>query len=279
MIGISDNFQNLLMLKLAPFRRSFFKNHIEEETPPTIDRISSPKIPKISEISSTIFKGSSVFLNIQNKTDAQQAKIALEYEGAVVLLESPLFADILVSDTNILPIQPNYGRTRGLLQLQAAKTTKKHQVVVLLSQIPWIYSPKYTEKKIKNEMERSDRMMVVADSSGRCRPNYQYITKDNILYFGEVPFGYNISPFDPLPDNFDVILQKIEARRNVKVRPMQDPSNNGYCEICSKSYERAEDHHKSKEHQTRIQRGLWTEFDKVAKNISLDFYTKLVCNF
>ena len=265
-------------LQQSPKKRVTFSPKIAVKTP------QKPKDSTFSGIPQSFFRGVNVFIQINDRAIKRLLTLAMSKSGAVVLEDSSLFADYIISDKQINIVSPSINRSRGSVMLKSINVEKKIPKLILIQQIPWVFAyvprlegeniaiPDYASDIIKQiEFQNSKKnMMIVADIDSRFRPNVQVMKNIPKLYFGDVPRGYTLSPFEKLPLDFEPEMERIRARLKPRTEEsyQRGPSDNSYCDLCSCSFRNAEEHHCSQEHKYHTNSEEWLDFDELSAFIT-----------
>jgi hypothetical protein len=186
--------------------------------------VSSPRA-----IHPRAFSNLFVEVSITNPLNAQLATERLEFFGATIVTGAA--ADVILTDSSLAP-----ARDRG------------HPKIVSLQQVPWALWP---EKKLMNILEPPNKNVVVADFNRKYRPIYKAVAELPRLYLDAVPRRYSTTPFVAVPEkppNHDCGAFK---RGHIDIG-VASPPDHSYCELCLLNFAEAEEHHRSKEHQRRV---------------------------
>ena len=101
-------------------------------------------------VPSSFFRGTSVFIHIQDETIEKVMKEVLPKIGATILQDYSLMVDCVISDKQINLLPPTNQKSRGSALLKSANIEPKTPRLVLINQIPWIYS--MVSKDLQNEL-------------------------------------------------------------------------------------------------------------------------------
>ncbi|OHT02144.1 hypothetical protein TRFO_30909 [Tritrichomonas foetus] len=239
----------------------------------TAQKFSSPaRSQPVQTVPQSLFDKLNVSIIMTNPETTKVVEKAMISAGANVVVGTPEYADIVISESQISQ-PPKIAVTRGKKMVNAARDSMpRSQRNILLKQIPWVYDvqePK-TEPKSKPEIERiSKNMIIVSDIQHRHRPMIAIFKKDVQLHFGDVPQGYPLTPFDPIPAMSKQHVEKYKAKlgtTQVTINPQ--PANDSYCYMCQASYGDAAMHQRSASHQHNAICGDWYEFDYIAEEIN-----------
>ena len=229
--------------------------------------LKNPKLKKNSNkeelihISPSIFVGQSVFLFIHDKINYNHAKKLLEIIGATIVIQNPLLSDIIIADEPFSINEPI--RSRG------AKLTNKNKLpkIIYINKIPWIFD---------TPLLNNSNYVIISEINQKCRPIQQIIKNLPILFFENVPKGYTVSPFTPLPDDIDSLMNKIKSQIEgiKKIEPINGPNSGGYCELCSENFTTSHIHRNSPKHEENSNGLKWFEFDEFSNKINENFVIK-----
>jgi len=235
----------------------------------------SPKVSYVRKdvsycvIPPSFLSGMTVWLNIEDAMTANQVSLSLENCGATIISKLPLMADYIVSEKPTTVSTIGIKKTRGYNLVQMSTFEQKTPTVILLKQIPWVFDYHFTKDTILEEELSISKEIVVAETGGRLRPIHKAVDPVKI-YHGKTPNGYSISPFEPIPENIEFMMEKLNSHIHSKTVQSnnKNPLIGAYCEICRTQIKCPDQHHESEEHKRNIKEKEWKEFDELSEKIN-----------
>jgi hypothetical protein len=179
----------------------------------------------------SLFAGLTVIVSLSNKDDQTIVTKALSVSGAKVTQSAQ--PDLIVTD-----LKDPF--------LAAQFPGKRSPRIIQTQQIPWALARSWPKPPPVD-----GPLIVVADTTGKSRPCFAVVYNMPTLNFDRVPKGYTISPFVPIPADFEKLVKYREcAKQNKPQFELPDgPADNGYCELCNCSFDNGGIHRTGPDHR------------------------------
>lgn len=213
------------------------------------------------------FKNKTVFINVGNAEIKERVKSVLTMiESEFVDFYQPL-VEIVVSDTHIDLPKPSAYKSRGEKMMEESSKKSFVPILVLLSQIPWVFHTQRKESIIVSPVDDTENMIIVCDATAKHAPIFKKFDKLPRLYCDPIPEGLSFPAFSKPPSNPSDWMKKRIKNGNKKERPTGYKADEGFCEICQVKYLCSQLHRQKYDHINNQKSGIWADFDSLAEGL------------